>query len=439
MKNITSHLSFFVYIFASTISLATSETDIIKTIKTYLVPSTQAFDELATLVHEGSKHVYSTISYKAPSGIPLFDTFTELKNKIPYISLGHFPTHVTPCIHAQETFNIQHLYIKRDDQSGDNAYGGNKLRKLEFLYADALEYFKDAPPSARTIMTFGCAGSNHALATAIYAQKLGLKTILMLKDEWNSNIVRHNLLYDYMTGAQMNFAPQNAMRAIAALHEILKHKQEHGIFPYVIPTGGSNEIGALGYVNAALELKQQIDSGVMPEPDRIYVAAGSGGTYAGLLLGIKAAGLKSKVIGVMIEPEDLKKIHDNYCKLARDTNELLASADPTFPHMIIDEKDITLLNGFTGNDYALFTQEGMRAIKQLNNAEGIKLDGIYTGKAFSGLLNDVLKAHAEKEIILFWDTYSSYDFSEQIKGIDYHQLPKPFHKFFEEDVQALDI
>lgn len=424
----------------SSVLFCTTEQDIIKNIRTFLSPTAQSLDELQQLAQQTISSD-KPLTFKAPIGVPLFDVFPELRNHIPFISLGKFPTPITKCLRAQETFGINNLYIKRDDQSGDKSYGGNKLRKLEFLFADALEYFKDVPLEARTVMTFGCAGSNHALATALYAQKLGLNCVLMLKDEWNSHIVRSNLLYDYATGARMNFAPKDGLRSISALYEMLKHKQEYGIFPYIIPTGGSNAIGVLGFVNAVFELKQQIDAGIMPEPDRIYVAAGdgSGGTHAGLLLGVKAAGLKSKVIGVLVEPADMTKVRAWQRRLISEDNEILSSADPLFPHVTIDDADLILLTDYAGDDYALFTSEGVEAIKKLNQSEGIKLDGIYTGKAFSGLLGDVIKQRAQNEVILFWDTYSSFPFENQIKNIDYHVLPKPFHKFFEQDVQPLDL
>jgi D-cysteine desulfhydrase len=405
----------------------------------YLDLSSKAYDELLLLAQADVEHDASLV-HKATLDVPLFHAYPGLIETIPYVGLGALPTPITSCTHAPETFGLNHLYIKRDDLSGREAYGGNKLRKLEFLLADALEYFdrQHAVPEARTVMTFGCVGSNHALATAIYAQKLGMNAMLMLKNEWNSHGVRNALLYDYASNARMFYADKNGLRAVSALYQMLNHKQEYGILPYVIPTGGSNGIGALGFVNAVFELKQQIAAGVMPEPDRIYVTAGSGGTMAGIVLGVKAAGLKSKVIGVMNEPEDVGETRTWIKKLASDTNELLISADPTFPHYALSDDDILLLSDYAGADYALFTQEALDVMKQLRNSEGIMLDGVYTGKAFTGLLDDVKKHQANKEVILFWNTYSSYDFSEIIKNIDYHQLAKPLHKFFEEDVQPLD-
>lgn len=417
----------------------TSEQDIINGMRAYdyLTISSKAYDELTLLTQHNSAHE-CLLTHKATLEVPLFKAYPGLLDHIPYVSLGALPTPITFCTHASELFGMKHLYIKRDDLSGHNAYGGNKLRKLEFLLADALEYFKDATPEAQMVMTFGCVGSNHALATALYAQKLGMKSMLMLKNEWNSRGVRNNLLYDYSADAHMYYAEKNGLRAVSALYQMLLHKQQYGILPYVIPTGGSNGIGALGFVNAVFELKHQIENGIMPEPDRIYVTAGSGGTMAGIVLGVKAAGLKSKVIGVMNEPEDVIETRTWLKKLIGETNEILTSADPTFSHITINDEDIVLLNEYTGADYALFTPEAVDIMQKIYHAENIMLDGVYTGKAFVGLVEDIKKQHAEHDIILFWNTFSSYDFSDQIKDIDYHQLPQPLHKFFEEDVQPLD-
>ena len=187
---------------------------------------------------------------------PLFQTYPELQKSIPHLCLGSLPTPVERLTNLGAHLKIPALYIKRDDLSGaistDNLshlYGGNKVRKLEFLLADALAH------DAKTILTFGCAGSNHAVATSVYASQLGLKCLCVLQSQPNSRIVRQNLLLHQVYNTRLCFCATRELRKIQTLCAWLDHKYTYGDFPYIIPTGGSNPLGALGFVNAAFELQ----------------------------------------------------------------------------------------------------------------------------------------------------------------------------------------
>ena len=325
---------------------------------------------------------------------------------------------------------LENLYIKRDDLSG-KVYGGNKPRKLEFILGDALRN------KAKEVLTFGAAGSNHCLATAIYAQQLGIKSISMVIPQPNAHYVRHNLLMSYYCGVELHLCPSMRLFSIESVYQLLRHKFKYAHFPQIIPPGGSSPLGIIGFVNAAFELKEQVMKGEIPEPDYIYVASGSLGTGAGLILGLRAANLKSQVISIQVTRKKLA-IEKAMVKLINRTNSLLRLLDPSFPCFEFSERDTIIRYDFSGKEYALFTKEGLEAVTMLERSEGIKLDGTYTGKAFAALIDDAKKRDLRAKVILFWNTYNSRDFSDMISTVDYHDLPREFHRYFEEAVQPLD-
>jgi D-cysteine desulfhydrase len=366
--------------------------------------------------------------------IALFEHYPLLADKLPYVSLGEFPTPVHKLGQLGKHIGLDNLHIKRDDLSG-KIYGGNKIRKLEFILGDALH------AKVKEVLTFGAAGSNHALATAIYAQQLGLNSISMLRPQPNAHCVRRNLLMGYNCGAELHLYPNTPfvmpLAAPAVLYQLLRHRLKCGQFPQVIPIGGSSPLGVVGFVNAAFELKQQILGGEMPEPDYIYVASGSMGTAAGLTLGLRATRSKTRVISVRVNSDHFVNAK-GMVKLIYKTSSLLSSLAPSFPRLEFSEHGIDIRHSFFGKQYALFTKEGMEAVARMGKTDGIKLDGTYTGKAFAALINDAGKQALRDKVVLFWNTYNSRDFSDVIATIDYHQLPRCFHRYFEEEVQPLD-
>ncbi|MDD5038588.1 MAG: pyridoxal-phosphate dependent enzyme [Dehalococcoidales bacterium] len=366
--------------------------------------------------------------------IPLFEQHQLLAHKLPYVSLGEFPTPVQKLDQMGRQLGLDSLFIKRDDLSG-KLYGGNKIRKLEFILGDALR------TGAKEVLTFGSAGSNHALATAIYARQLGLKSISMLVPQPNAHYVRRNLLMSYHSGAELHLYSNirfiTPFAAPAVLYQLLRHRLKRGQLPRVIPMGGSSPLGAVGYVNAAFELKGQILRGEIPEPDYIYIASGSMGTAAGLMLGLRAINSKTRVVAVRVNSDSFVNTK-GLVKLIYRTNSLLSSLDPSFPRLEFSEHDMDIRHSFFGKQYALFTKEGLEAVAIMERYGGIKLEGTYTGKAFAALIDDGKKSSLRDKVLLFWNTYNSLDFSEAIATIDYHQLPRCFHRYFEEEVQPLE-
>jgi D-cysteine desulfhydrase len=202
----------------------------------------------------------------------------------------------------------------------------------------------------------------------------------------------------------------------------------------VIPYGGASPLGTIGFVNAAFELKQQIKDGEVPEPDVIYVATGSMGTAVGLVLGLKAAGLKTRVVPVRVVPSQTTN-PTKFVTLFNETNALLHAADLAFPIYELPENDVGIVHDFFGSGYGALTKEGVEAIRLVGETERIKLDVTYTGKAFAALIDAAQKGELTDQVVLFWLTLNSRDFSDVIEGVDYHELPRCFHRYFEEEVR----
>ncbi len=370
---------------------------------------------------------------------PLFEAYPLLKETLPRISLGDLPTPVQKLDKLEKLIGISNLYIKRDDLTGalnddeEHDYGGNKERKLEFLLAEALAH------GAKSVMPFGCVGSNLVMATSVYAHKLGLKCIAMLKPEAIAHDVRQNLLMHQLYKTEMHYYPSNSIRQVGALMTWLDHKHSFGDYPYLIQTGGSSPVGALGFVNAAFELKKQIENGELPKPDYIYVACGSMGTAVGLALGLKAAGLDVTIVAVTTEPENPDDTKNGMRDLFKATNELLHKHGESFPIFEYPDEKIIINTDFCGTDYAVFTQEGIVGRALMRDIEGIRLDGTYTAKAFAALLDDVKNKKIKDEAVLFWNTFCGLDYEDKLDMVDYHKSPQFVHDYFENDVQPLDL
>jgi 1-aminocyclopropane-1-carboxylate deaminase/D-cysteine desulfhydrase-like pyridoxal-dependent ACC family enzyme len=374
----------------------------------------------------------------------IFKYFPCLQETLPHITLGDFPTPILKAdkfsVFLRDAFGIdvKNIYIKQDNLSGrknidgTHIFGGNKVRKLEFILADALLC------QAETILTVGDAGSNHALTTAVYSKLIGLDCIIMLAPQLNTSYLQRNLLMDLYYSPTIKAYFSEAQRTVDEVKIsrdfILAGKQS----PYYIPMGGSNEVGTVGFVNAAFELKEQINQNIIPEPDYIYVTLGSAGTAAGLILGCKAAGLKTKIVAVRISgtPEIKTSVLQ---KLIISTNKYLHMLDANFPTFEIKENDYIINQDFAGKKYAEATKEGALAIRLLRAFEKIQLDGTYTGKTFAALLFDLIKKPELKDKkILFWNTYCCGKFSEITSEMDYKKLPDLLQGYFKVQVQRLD-
>lgn len=363
----------------------------------------------------------------------IFEKYPHLEKRVPWIPiLTHVPTEVERLTELEKYLNLTHgeVYIKRDDKD-HHIYGGNKLRKFEFIFGDALKRNK------KGIITLGGIGSNHALAAAIITKELGLNCKLYLSLQpltWH--VQRSLLLYNYFN-AKVHLSKSFEISLFKSVMFRLFHRKY-----YLMSFGGTplfgigTPLGSIGFINAIFELKQQIDQNLLPEPDIIFVAAGSTGTAAGLTAGCKLLGLKTKVyfvkvsLKMVVNPSALMKIANKSIKY-------LQKRDKSIPDVLITEDDFKMVDGYMGSAYGVKTKSSQKAVDVLNELEGKKrdfrLETTYTGKAMAALLDHFSLKENEHQKVLFWNTYNSNDMDSYLKktNFNYRQLKKKFHQFFE--------
>ncbi len=349
------------------------------------------------------------------------ETYPGLEN-IPWLSLGEFPSDIEKMKNMGNAHGFSDLYIKRDDRNSQ-IYGGNKIRKLEYMLADAKAKKK------KTLVTLGGVGSNQVLATGLFGGEHGFKTTGIMLHHPNSEHVRKNLILDHYHGIKLVHAKDIVSEIVSFVSEYLKAEK-----PYFVTGGASSEIGNMGFVNAAFELKKQIGEGVMPEPDYILVACGSIGTTAGLNLGCRLTGLKTKVVGVRVAmPWVVTRWR--MARMIRDVNRFMRKYDSSVPIISTNQDDLFLLEDYLGEDYAYFTEICCRAVNEMRELEGIPIDHTYTGKTLGGGLDWLKKQGEQDKVVLFWNTFNSVDLSDRAATVDYRDLPKAFHRYFTEPTQ----
>lgn len=331
---------------------------------------------------------------RAGNTSPLLERFPELGDRLPWMPIGSFPT---PVQEMPEAFqgSAGRLFVKRDDLANPE-YGGNKVRKLEFSLAEA------SLSGCDTLITLGGVGSNHALATAAHGIARGFEVDLVLYDQPVIPIVRRNLGAFLARGARLHYAG-GTPRAFALATRLHRLRTTQGFTPYFIMVGGSSRLGCMGFVSAALELAEQVRQGLLPEPDDIFVPLGTCGTAAGLIVGLKLAGLRSRVQAVRVATA----VAANTTVLqwmAQDVADTLHALSPSIPHLQIRPTDFDVLTEHVGEGYGVPTAEAESAVSMA--APDLLLETTYTGKALAAcqLFRDTL---AEPRNVLFWNTYNS--------------------------------
>jgi D-cysteine desulfhydrase len=269
------------------------------------------------------------------------------------------------------------VWVKEDGRFGAGGWGGNKVRKLEWLLPDARRRGR------RSILTFGGLGTNWGLATALYAREQGIATALALVDQPVDEHVRAQLARLEASGARIHRTHTKA-RTVAALPWLLARNARGARPPYLLPAGGSSAVGVLGYVEAALEIAAQVEDGSLPEPDHVVVPVGTGGTAAGLALGFQLAGLRSRVVGVVVN-DQLRLDPPVMARLARRTASLLKRRGAQLGSVRLEPDMLDLTREQIGGGYGHRSEAGARAT-ELAAREGIALDPVYTAKAMAGLL-----------------------------------------------------
>jgi len=323
----------------------------------------------------------------------------ELSNTLsgfPRVRFGHLPTPLEPMDRLSAHLGGPRIWVKRDDCTGLSS-GGNKTRKLEFLMADAQEQGAD------TVITQGATQSNHARQTAAAAAKLGMTCHILLEDRTGSNDANYNLngnvLLDQLHGASISKRAGGADMN-AEMEQLAEKVRAEGATPYIIPGGGSNPVGALGYVNCARELVEQAqDIGL--SIDALVHATGSSGTQAGLVAGLAAIDSDIHLLGIGVRAPQEKQ-EQMVFDLAQRT------ATRLDPALVIDRGDVRANCDYVGPGYGMPT-DGMRAaLRLLAEKEGLLFDPVYSGKGLDGLIDLVKKGHFDgMENIVFLHTGGS--------------------------------
>jgi D-cysteine desulfhydrase len=304
--------------------------------------------------------------------------------------LAQLPTPIEELKALSRELGGPQLLIKRDDQTG-LALGGNKTRKLEFLVGQALEQGAD------TLVTAGAAQSNHCRQTAAAAAKAGLRCELLLNGP-QSELPNGNVLLDELLGARIHWI-QRSERA-AKLRELPDQLRQEGRKPYVIPVGGSNGVGAIGYVLAMVELVEQLD-GIKRRVDHVVFASSSGGTQAGIVVGAKVTGFAGQLHGVSIDKDnrDGASYGKELADIANECAQYIRS-DAQFT-----ANDFNVEDSYLGGGYGVVSDLEREAIRLLGSREGIVLDPVYTSRAMGALLDLVRKKTCRPdETVLFWHT-----------------------------------
>lgn len=299
----------------------------------------------------------------------------------PRISLGHLPTPLEPMDRLSEALGGPRIWVKRDDCTGLSS-GGNKTRKLEYLMAEALQQ------KATCIITQGATQSNHARQTAAASARLGLPCHILLEDRTGSTQTEYNyngnVLLDQLHGATIAKRPGGADMA-AEMISLAEQLSTNGEQPYIIPGGGSNTTGALGYVNCAAELTEQaVQTGL--KIDALVHATGSSGTQGGLVTGLCAIQSDIHLLGIGVRAPQEKQeqmVHD----LANSTMDRLGMG------LVVPREAVRANCDYVGPGYGLPT-DGMRAaVSMLARLEGLLFDPVYSGKGLDGLIDLVKKGY----------------------------------------------
>lgn len=310
--------------------------------------------------------------------------------RLPRLRLAQLPTPLEEAGRLEQHFPGVRLFLKRDDLTGP-VLGGNKARKLEFLLADARQQ------GAAVVLTVGAAQSNHARLTAGLAARLGLECILVLEGT-EPEEKQGNLLLDRLLGAEVRFA--GARPAQEVMEEMAAGLRGQGRRPYAIPVGGSTPLGALAYCLAMEEMLCQASSlGIVVH--RVYVANGSAGTQAGLVLGARVLDPTLRVIGISVSRSS------GECRLRVADLATGAAALLGLPLTVLPG-DVEVRDGYVGPGYGIPTPSCLEAIDLLARYEGVLLDPVYTGKAMAALLDDLRRGEVkEGENVVFWHTGGS--------------------------------
>ncbi|MEM7433262.1 MAG: pyridoxal-phosphate dependent enzyme [Pseudomonadota bacterium] len=353
----------------------------------------------------------------AAMSYPLDDAFPTLAAALPRLPLGDWPTPLVTRI-----INIdgrpRRITIKCDDRS-NAVYGGNKIRKLEYLLQRARDN------NAKRVATFGTVASNHALATSLHANAQDLECTCFLSHQHRTRKAAMAINAHLAIGTEL--IPYGG--SVAARRKTLRQHVQ-GRECYIIPMGGSNWLGTIGFVNAGLELFTQYEAMRAPPPDRIYIANGTMGSAAGLALGLALAGASTQVHAVRVT-HDFVANETLLTQLLEKAVKMLRRYDHSIPAGLADDVRVTLHHGYFGDGYARSNAATDRAIQWARDELEIELEATYTGKAIAAMIDDLHDPASAEQSFLFWNTYSSAHFDiDDAASADHSELPEAFLRYF---------
>ena len=330
-----------------------------------------------------------------------------LLSRFPRVSLAHLPTPLEYLPRLSEHLGGPHIYVKRDDCTG-LGMGGNKTRKLEFLVADAIQ------KNADVIITQGAVQSNHARQTAAAACKVGMECELIfekrVEDADDAYKNSGNVLLDRIFGANIREVAKGSDMN-AAMEALADELRAEGKTPYIVPGGGSNPIGALGYIDCALEFMYQANRDGLVI-DHVVHATGSAGTQAGLVVGLKATSSNIPLLGIGVNaPKDVQE--EKVWQLAVETAEYVGAPG------CVHREDIVANCDYVGDGYGVPTKAMNDAVVLLARLEGLLFDPVYSGKGLAGMIDLIKKGYfGDAENIVFVHTGGSaglVGYSSQLK------------------------
>ena len=329
---------------------------------------------------------------------PLYTRFPELAAGVPRLALSSGPSPVKKLRLLGQRVGGLDIWLKNDGVYG-TVYGGNKPRKLEFVLADALRR------GSRTLLTTGALGTNHGLAAALYGRDLGLNVSLLLCYEQPSPEVRTSVLRMAESGAEVHYTRSYPLTAALAPYYVAKCAVRDRRIPHIQGPGGSSPLAALGYVNAALELAGQVRSGELPEPRSIVIPLGTGGTVAGLLAGLRLAGLDSEVLAVAVTHAPTAW-RPAVLHLAGSTAKFIArrSNDRDAGHVQLST--LRIFRDWIGPGLGRGSAASGRAQAIVHDLEGLELDPTYGAKAMAAVIG-LANLGSLPAPVLFWQTFNA--------------------------------
>lgn len=348
----------------------------------------------------------------------LVNAYPALAGKLRKVALANLPTPtgegVVPSASGERRISIKY------DNLTSTYYGGNKLRKLEYLLQHAID------KRAKRVATFGSVASHHALATALYAKRLDLDCTCLLSHQVRSPAVVDVLQQLLNCGTEVvRFGGDRRARVDTMRRHVLGRRCR------VIPLGGSSWLGTASHVAAGLELAAQVGAGEVEAPARIYVASGTMGSAGGLALGLALAGLDSEVQAVRVTSAEIMN-RERLERLMAKTSTMLNRLEPGIPADLHRRVRIEVRNEFFGEGYARSTPATDAAIAVARDTLDLDLEPTYTGKAMAALLHDAAQARYRDASLLFWNTYNSSPLPEVPAGaVDTAALPGEFLRYFD--------